>query len=475
MLAGLGAAAVSIAQAAPAEAQDFDALTLKQASDLLRAKNVSSMELVQACLKRIEAHDPALNAFITVMGDQALASAKALQAEIQVGKWRGPLHGVPIALKDNIDTAGIRTTAASQLLKDRVPSEDAEVVRRLKKAGAVILGKLNMNEFAFGRTSADTYFGTVHNPWKLDRIPGGSSSGPAAAVSAGLCFGALGTDTAGSIRMPAAFCSVVGFKPTYGRSSIRGIIPVSWTLDHVGPICRTVEDAALMLRAIAGYDEADVTTVEMPVPDYATELAMPVSKLRVGALRNPFFENLDPETAAAVEAALAVLRKLTAGVSDVEIPPVGIASRVMGAEAYAYHAQTITQSPELYLPGTRTSILASANGKAADYVLARRRLEQLRREIWSVFENVNILITPTTPEPATIIGETPKRNAGIATSPFDVYGLPAISAPCGFSSAGLPIGLQIVGAPWAESTVLALARAYERATEWHLRRPKSQG
>ncbi len=420
MLAGLGAAAVSIAKAAPAEAQDFDALTLKQASDLLRAKNVSSMELVQACLKRIEAHNPALNAFLTVTGDQALESAKSAQAEIQLGKWRGPLHGIPIALKDNIDTAGIRTTAASQLLKDRIPAEDAEVVRRLKNAGAVILGKLNMNEFAFGRTSADTYFGTVHNPWNPDRITGGSSSGPAAAVSAGLCFGALGTDTAGSIRMPAAFCSLVGFKPTYGRSSIRGIIPVSWSLDHVGPLCRTVEDAALMLNAIAGYDEADVTTVEMPVPDYAEEMAMPVSKLRVGALRKPFFENLDSETAAAVEAAIEVLRKLTGGVTDVEIPPVGIASRVMGAEAYAYHAQTITQSPELYLAGTRNSIMASANGKASRRICSPRagHLEQLRREIWSVFENVNILITPTTPEPATVIGETPKRNAGIATSPF---------------------------------------------------------
>jgi len=453
-------------------ASDVTSLTLKQASDQLRAKTVSSMELVQACLDRIAAHNSRLNTFITLTADRALAAARAMQAEIQLGKWRGPLHGVPLALKDNIDTAGIRTTAASLLLKDRVPSADAEVVRRLKNAGAVILGKLNMNEFAFGRTSADTAFGTVHNPWALERIPGGSSSGPAAAVSASLCFGALGTDTAGSIRMPASFCSVVGFKPTYGRSSMRGIIPVSWTLDHVGPICRTVEDAALMLSAIAGYDDADVTTVDTPVPDYAAELRMPVARLRIGVLRKPLFDNLDAETAAAAEAALAVLRKLTGRMIDMQIPPVGIASQVMVAEAYAYHAQTIAQSPDLYLPGTRSTILGAANGKAADYVLAHRRLEQLRREILRVFEDVNILITPTTPEPATVIGETPQRNASVATSPFDVYGLPAISVPCGFSAAGLPIGLQIIGAPWAESSVLALAHAYEQATEWHTREPK---
>src|SRR6516225_7284024 len=248
--------------------QDLAALTLKKASELVRRKTVSPVDLTQACLKRIEQYNLLVNAFITISGESALATARSRESEAQRGNWRGPLHGIPIALKDNIDTAGVRTTAASELFKDRVPSEDAEVVRRLKNAGAIILGKTNLHEFAYGGTSSISYFGAVHNPWALDRIPGGSSGGSAAATAARLCFGALGTDTASSVRGPACYCGIVGFKPTYGRVSNRGVVPLSWTLDHVGPLCRTVEDAALMFAAIAGYDELDPTTVNTPVPDY---------------------------------------------------------------------------------------------------------------------------------------------------------------------------------------------------------------
>ena len=294
VVAGLAAAAGS-ALPASAQSRDLTGLTLKQASDLVRRKDVSPVELAEACLARIDRHDRALNAFITVTREQALVTAREMEAELRRGARRGPLHGIPIVLKDNIDTAGILTTAASGVFKDRVPTEDADVVVRLKKAGAVLLGKANLHEFALGGTSAVSHYGPVHNPWALDRVAGGSSGGSAAAVAADLCFGALGTDTGGSIRIPASLCGIVGFKPTYGRVSTRGVVPMAWTLDHVGPMCKTVEDAALMLAAIAGYDALDPTSVDVPVADYSRAIRLETSKLRVGVARMPFFDNLDPE------------------------------------------------------------------------------------------------------------------------------------------------------------------------------------
>ncbi len=475
----VAAAGLAVKPAAGAS-QDLAGLTLKKASELLRSKAVSPVDLTQACLKRIESYNAPLNAFITITGEQALATAREMEAEQHKGKWRGPLHGIPIALKDNIDTVGIRTTAASELFKDRVPSEDAEVVQRLKNAGAILLGKTNLHEFAYGGTSSITYFKPVHNPWALDRIPGGSSGGSAAATAADFCFGSLGTDTAGSVRIPASYCGVVGFKPTYGRVSNRGVIPLSWTLDHVGPICRTVEDAALMLAVIAGYDESDPTTVDTPVPDYSRAMKTPTSKLRLGIPRTAFFDGLEPEIAKSVGAAIDVLRKLTATVGDVTLPsatfqPGDPYSNLRAVEAYAYHSQWITASPEKYQPVTRDRIIQlSANVKAADYVRARNQLELLRREIKKAFTTVDLLITPTMPSSPVLIERSNSLDAVNFrnTAPFDIYGLPAISVPCGFTSDGLPIGLQIAGAPFAESTVLTLARAYEQATEWHSRHPK---
>jgi len=457
-----------------AQPSDLTSLTLKQASDLLRTKRASPEELTEACLKRIEKYDPAFHAFITITAEQARATAR--EREVRTGRWRGPLHGIPIALKDNIDTAGIRTTGASELFKDRVPAEDAEVARRLKDAGAVLLGKLNLVEFAYGGNPTVTYFGTVHNPWALDRTPGGSSSGPGAAIAADLCFGTLGTDTAGSVRNPAANCSIVGLKPTYGRVSMRGVIPLSWTLDHVGPLSRTVEDTAILLNVVAGYDEQDPTTVDVPVPDYTRALKMPTAKLRLGRPA-AFFEGADPEVGKAVEAAIEVLRKLTAGVTDVELPSIGNPAQVWGPEALAYHAKWFAESPEKYQPATRRQLQQSTEEKAADYAEAVRQVELARREIRKAFRSVDLLITPSTLTPPALIAETPPpggRGPGPGRNnhvPFDVFGLPAISIPCGFTAAGLPIGLQIVGAPFAETTVLALAHAYEQATEWHLRRP----
>jgi aspartyl-tRNA(Asn)/glutamyl-tRNA(Gln) amidotransferase subunit A len=380
LAAGIGAAAwaVNPAFAAP---QDLTALTLKQASEMLRSKAASPVELTQACLKRIETYNPAVNAFITVTGESALATAREMEAEAQRGKWRGPLHGIPIALKDNIDTAGVRTTGASELFKDRVPAEDAEVVRRLKNAGAILLGKLNMHEFAYGATSAVTYFGPVHNPWALDRISGGSSGGSAAAITAGLCFGTLGTDTGGSIRIPGSHCGVVGLMPSYGRVSNRGVIPMAWTLDHVGPLCKTVEDAALMLGAIAGYDEMDPTTVNVPVPDFGRAFKLPLSKLRLGLPRAGFFDNLDPEFAKAIDSAINVLRKLTASVMDVQLPSAVSAATIWGPETYAYHAKWLTESPEKYQAATRVQMIRSNEIKPEVYADARRQVDLVRREI----------------------------------------------------------------------------------------------
>jgi aspartyl-tRNA(Asn)/glutamyl-tRNA(Gln) amidotransferase subunit A len=470
------AAAANLAlKPAFAAGQDLASISLKVASEMLRRKAVSPLELTQACLDRIKRYNSGLNAFITVTADEALKTAREMESEQRRGKWRGPLHGVPIALKDNIDTLGVRTTAASELFKNRVPTEDAEVARRLKDAGAILLGKLNLHEFAYGGTSDITYFGAVRNPWALDRISGGSSGGSAVAISADLCYGSLGTDTAGSVRIPSSYCGVVGFKPTYGRVSLRGVIPLSWTLDHCGPICKTVEDAALMLQAIAGYDQMDPAMVDVPVPDYARTLRMDTSKFRLGVPRAPFFENLDSEVARAVESALGVLRKVAASVTETTLPPVAPMLPIVGAEAYAYHAKWIAESPHLYQPFTRDRIIAlAADEKAPAYAEALRQTNLLRRRIGDAFSSVDLLITPTMPRAAETFAESKNFDAnGIRnTSPFDSFGLPTISVPCGFTSSGLPIGLQIAGAPWAESTVLALAHVYERETEWHKRHPK---
>ncbi|MBV8842538.1 MAG: amidase [Bryobacterales bacterium] len=487
-IAAAVAAAAWGSRPAMGEAQDLPSLTLKKASQLLRTKGTSSVELTQACLRRIEKYNPSVNAFITVTAESALALARQMEAEQRSGKWRGPLHGIPIALKDNIDTAGVRTTAASELFKDRIPAQDAEVVRRLKNAGAVFLGKLNMHEFAYGATSAVTYFGPVHNPWALDRISGGSSGGSAAAMAAELCFGTLGTDTGGSIRIPSSDCGVVGLMPTYGRVSNRGVIPMAWTLDHVGPICKTVEDAALMLGAIAAYDELDPTTVDTPVPDYTRALKMQTAKLRVGLPRASFYEGLDPEFAKAMDTAIEVIRKLTASVEDVQLPSAVNAATIWGPETYAYHAKWLKDSPEKYQAATRTQMIRTNNIGPDVYAEARRQVDLVRREIKQVFKNVDVLITPTLKTPPGTIAAalnapgppganlatkgTPPPGGGLNTvGAFDVYGLPAITVPCGFTSAGLPIGLQISAAPFAESPMLALAYAYEQATDWHTRRP----
>lgn len=429
-------------------------------------------------MERIEKINPTLNAFITMMSDSALADARIAESEIQRGEWRGPLHGIPIALKDLIDTAGVRTTAASALYKDRIPTQDAEIIRRLRQAGAVIAGKNNLHEFAYGGSSLIGYFGDVYNPWDTERVAGGSSGGSAAAISAGMALAAIGTDTAGSIREPASLCGCVGLKPTYGRVSSRGVIPLSWSLDHVGPLTANVADAALVLQAIAGYDPADITSVDVPVADYSAALREDTKQLRVGVPRAHFFEDLDPEVASALEEALQVIQALVGEMKEAQLD-VPTDRTLQAAESYAFHAENVARTPELYQPETLRRIRTGEKISAAEYIEQRRKLEEARRQIRAVFADIDLLVTPTTPIPAPAIADLKANPDALRpaeltllrnTRPFNVWGLPAISVPCGFTKEGLPIGLQIAGPHWREDLVLQLARAYEQTTEWHTRR-----
>jgi aspartyl-tRNA(Asn)/glutamyl-tRNA(Gln) amidotransferase subunit A len=462
-------------------------LSLSEVSQLVRSKKMSPVELTHECLSRIEQLNPKLNAFITVTADSALSEAHHAEAEIQHDRWKGPLHGIPIGLKDLVDTAGVRTTGASGLFKDRIPDRDAEIVRRLKAAGAVLLGKLNMHEFAYGGSSVISYFGPVRNPWDTGCSSGGSSGGSAAAVAAQLCYGAIGSDTGGSVRQPAAYCGVVGLKPTYGRVSASGVIPLSWSLDHVGPITRTVRDSALVLQIIAGYDAQDMASIDVPVPDYGKTLAAPTSSLRLGIPRDYFYETLHPEIQTAMEAALSVLKMLTGAQRDVA--PLATDRTysstmdpyitILRAEAYAYHKDYVSKSPELYQVQTLKRIQAGADIPASAYIQARRQLEQIRRSMRRTFETVDLLVTPTACVPpfalADLLDPITLRDKELLTlrntRPFNMLGLPTISVPCGFTRANLPIGLQITGSAGSEATVLSLAYAYEQATEWHKRKP----
>ncbi len=447
---------------------------------MVQQKTISPVELTRACLDRIDRLNPELNAFITVTAESALHEARTAEKEIGRGEWRGPLHGVPLAVKDLIDTAGVRTTAASTVLKDNVPTQDAEVVRRLRASGAVLLGKLNLHEFAYGGSGTIGHFGPARNPWNTAHITGGSSSGSAAAVAAGLCYGAIGTDTAGSIRLPAACCGIVGLKPTYGLVSTRGAIPLSWTLDHVGPMARTAADAAIMLQAIASYDAADVYSQKFPPVHYPSALEEKTSARRLGVARD-FWNGIDKEIEQAVNNALATLARITAGPQEI-ILSTETDSTVVRCEPYVYHQKYLPAHADEYDPETLRRIRAGADVTAIQYLEKYRDLLRMRREILQIFAQIDLIITPSCPILPPSFAELDAAPQGLRskellmlrnTRPFNVFGLPAISVCCGYSASGLPIGLQITGAPGAEGTVLALAHAYQRETDWH--RKTSQG
>ena len=466
-------------------------LTLLEASTRMRDRTVTSTELTQAMLARIALYNPKLNAYITVMAEDALRQATQMDEEAKAGKFRSPLHGIPLALKDNIDTAGTRTTAASPMFRARIPTEDAEVVTRLKASGAVILGKVNLHEFALGCSGDVSYFGPSRNPWNLELVTGGSSSGSGASVAADLCFGALGTDTGGSIRVPASWCGIVGIKPTTGLVSIRGIIPCLASLDHCGPMARTVEDVALMLTELVGYDNLDPFSVRAPKQDYFELMKQPVAGLRLGAPVE-FYDHLEPEVAEMVAAAVGVLGTLTRGVVSrapmLDIPLGENFFNALGDTA-AYHEPLIKQSGMEYMPPTVIDMKAIMTpATAADSSTAHNTLVMIRRQVDASFKDVDLMVVPTTTSlpksfPDTLKMEmsdrTPKKaydffdpTSGCNnTVAFDVYGIPALTLPCGFSKSGLPVGLMIAGPHFSEGKVLALAYAFQQATAWHKRRP----
>jgi aspartyl-tRNA(Asn)/glutamyl-tRNA(Gln) amidotransferase subunit A len=481
VLAGAAATAALAATQAPAQRRrgdDLTRLSIEEASRRIAAGDLAPVELTQAYLDRIESIDERVNSYITVLADEALEQARRCEQELARGQRRGPLHGIPIGLKDNIDTAGVLTTAASAVYADRVPTEDAECVRKLREAGAVLLGKLNMHEFAYGGTSAVTHYGPVHNPWDLDYNPGGSSGGSAAAVAARLCAAALGTDTAASVRFPAMCCGVVGLKATHGLASIRGIIPLSELHDHVGPITRSVADAALVMNALAGFDPLDPVSILVAPEDYHAAINFDVRSLRIGIPRSPFFEQLDPEIEAAMTTALEVLTRLTSGeVRDVTIAaPESYA--LLDAETYAYHAPLLADPAKraLYQPLTLPRVMGGASVTAQVYIGQRRQMQIARNTVDNVFADVEVLVAPTCmalPQTIAAVLENPASEPNLIrnTLPFNVLGIPAINVPCGFTRGGLPIGMQIIGPRLGEAPVLALAHAYEQATDWHRREP----
>lgn len=448
-------------------------LTLLDAANQIRAGKLSPVELTRECLDRIERLNPLLNAFITVTGDQAIKAAQKAEADIAAGNSRGPLHGIPIGLKDLFDTMGVLTTAASNQYRERVPAEDAEVVRRLKQAGAVILGKLNMHEFAFGMSGVISAFGPTKNPWNLERITGGSSSGSAGAVAAGLCVAALGSDTSGSGRCPPALCGIVGHRPSAGLMSLQGVVPLCTSFDTVSPIAQTVADAAMLMDSLSGKSA------------FASLLGEDVRQLRVGIAREHFFDDLDPEVARAIDEALTVVGKLVTATKDVTVPRDAFRT-IFDAEIYEFHEAMAAKTPELYQPLTLFRVQKTAGITATDYIRECRRLKEFRAGAENVFAQVDVVLTPTVPAPAPKIGDIESlaipdvrpfemkyllRN----TAPFSSLFWPSMSVPCGFTSDGLPIGMQISGRPQADSTVLRLAHAYEQATEWHKRKPKIAG
>jgi aspartyl-tRNA(Asn)/glutamyl-tRNA(Gln) amidotransferase subunit A len=470
-------------------ADELTRLSIAEAGERLRRRTLSPVELTRAYLARIQAEDAAARCYITVLHDQALAAAATAEREITSGRYRGPLHGIPIALKDLVMTRGIRTTCGSRILKDWVPDTDATVAARLAEAGAILLGKLNMHEFAYGPTGVNPHYGTAANPWGRDRMPGGSSSGSGAGVAAGLCAGALGTDTGGSIRIPAALCGIVGLKQTYGLVSRAGVVPLAWSLDHIGPMTRTVTDAALMLQALAGYDPADPSTAALPVSDYRRELERDPRGLRIGVVRDVFFERLDPEVRAAVEAAAHALTGPGIRVEDVRLPRIRHAGpatfAIITAESMAYHEPYLKTRASEYGADVRARLLTGQFVLATQYLKAQRARQVLRADVDGVLRSVDALLMPTTPIPAprtdereaTVDGVTDDVRAWLTrcTRPINLTGHPALSVPCGLTASGLPIGLQLVGRQFDEATLLRLGHAYEGVSPLRGRWPALPG
>ena len=454
-------------------------------SKLVQSKEISPVEIIEAHLTRIDATEPVLNSFITLLADQARKSARQAEKDIQAGRYKGPLHGIPVALKDLYNTGGVRTTSGSRIFDTFIPTEDCTVAAKFHQAGAILLGKLNMHQFAYGPTGENPDYGHMHNPWNPDMVTGGSSGGSGSAASAGQCTITTGSDTGGSIRIPAALCGIVGLKPTYGLVSRYGLSALSWSLDHPGPMTRTVEDTAITMNVIAGHDPKDVASAKVDIPDYTSALTGDVKGLRIGIVKEYFAAPLDPQVRKAVMDAISLLESMGAEIKEVSYPMFNqsqaISSTVLMAEATAYHRDLLEKDGhQLYEP-VRQRLEAGLFISAAEYLRAQQARSIFDQQGRRLLDEVDLLAGPTEPVTAPEIlaskvmaGEQEVGVVGALTQytrPYNINGFPAISVPCGFSDDGMPIGLQLAGRPFDELTVLRAAHAYEQANEWHTRRP----
>ena len=465
---------------------DLPLLSLAEVARLLKRRAVSPVEVTRAVLDQIAAVNHRLNAFLTITGDEALAAARRVERAIRAGRYKGALHGVPVSVKDLVQTAGIRTTCGSRILADWIPDVDATLIRRFREAGAILIGKTHLHEFAYGPTNLNPHYGPARNPWDPGRMTGGSSGGSGIAVATGCSYTSIGTDTGGSVRIPAALCGIVGLKPTYGRISRAGIFPLSWSQDHAGPLTRTVADAALTLQALAGFDPADPGSSRQPVPNFLRGLTAGVKGLRLGVPLEFFWDEVDPEVSEAVKQAIAVLAGLGASVRAVHWPMAAdakaISFLIMGAEAFSVHERWLKERPEDYGPDVRQRLAQGATILAADYLRAQRLRRQFIESLDVVFAKCDVLLTPTAPVAAPGLKEAslqwPSGSETLTaalprlTRAFNLTGTPALSVPCGFTTGGLPIGLQIAGRAFDEATVLRVGHAYEHAARFPVPGPR---
>ena len=467
---------------------DLLKLTISELAPMIQSRQVSPVEVTEAALAQAHKLQPVLNSFITILDEQAMDQAHKMEDALGQGDYRGPLHGIPIGIKDNIATAGIRTTVGSKVLTDNVPDEDAQVVSLCKAAGAIILGKENLEEFAAGVTSNNPHFGAVHNPWHLDHVPGGSSGGGGANVAAGVTFASLGTDLGGSVRLPGMFCGVVGLKQTFGRVSQRGLLVTSFNGDHIGPMTRSVLDSALVLQALAGYDPLDPSTVPVPVPDYTAGVGSRLAGLTMGVPLDYYFDLVDSQVETSVRLAISALQELGVKTAEVDLPSMEYAGalRVAGmADSVVTHEPYIESHRDQYGPDTLYRTLAGQFVLGQDYSKSMKVQRMIKEDYARVLQDVDFIVTPTAPMPAPRIdaqyvelGGAQHRVRGPGsgmisrnTSPMNSTGLPAITVPCGFNDQGLPIGVQFIGRPFDEATLFRVAGGYEGVSPAQGRRP----
>ena len=467
------------------QANELCYLSITAAAGLLESGELSPVELVAAHLERIEQTDGRLNSFITLLADEAMAAATEAEGAVQRGEYRGALHGIPVGLKDLYYTKGVRTTVGSKIMREFVPDYDAAVTERFRDAGAVLMGKLQMHEFALGATSENPHDGPAHNPWDITRITGGSSGGSGSAVAAGQCMAALGSDTGGSVRIPSSACGIVGLKPTFGRVSRIGVFPLANSLDTVGPMTRTVRDTAIVMNAIAGYDSRDASSANRPDEDFTRLLGQDISGMRVGLPQDYFYDVIDDEVRIAVQQAARILEGLGAHVEECSIPAlndsISISGTILLTEAAEIHLDNLRERADDFGADVRGRLEEGAMTPAVSYIAAQRARVEFNRKIAEAMKTYDILLAPTTAIGAPRIGDSVVEVGGVSeaklaimprlTRPHNICGIPTVSVPCGFTSEGLPIGMQIAARAFEDAVALQAAYAYEQATEWHTRRP----